>query len=93
MPESEGAHIARLDERISGVRRDVDELVEEQLRHRTRLHNLEGICAAFVDQQQVNRRLEVKQYRRLEIRMQVLTIAIAIGAIIAPIMVAILTGK
>jgi len=69
------------------------ELVAEQLRHRTRLHNLEGICASFIDQQRENRRGEARQYRRLEVRMQVLTIAVAIGAIFAPIVVAVLTGK
>jgi hypothetical protein len=69
------------------------ELVAEQLRHRTRLHNLEGICATFLDQQRENRRGEARQYRRLEVRMQVLTIAVAIGAIFAPIVVAVLTGK
>lgn len=69
------------------------ELVAEQQRHRTRLHNLEGICATFVDQQRENRRGEALQYRRLEVRMQVLTVAVAIGAILAPIIVAIVTGK
>lgn len=93
MPDSEGARIARLEERVAGVREDLGELVAEQLRHRTRLHNLEGICATFLDQQRENRRSEARQYRRLEVRMQVLTIAVAIGAIFAPIVVAVLTGK
>lgn len=93
MPDSEGARIARLEERVGGVREDIDDIVREQLRHRTRLHNIEGICAAFVDQQKENRRGEARQYRRLEVRMQVLTIAVAIGAIFAPIIVAFVTGK
>lgn len=93
MPESEGARLARLEERVDGVREDMLDVVQEQLRHRTRLHNLEGICAAFVDQQRENRRSEVRQYRRLEVRMQVLTIAVAIGAIFAPIVVALFSGK
>lgn len=93
MPDSEAARIARIEERVSAVRVDVAELAAEQLRHRTRLHQLEGICATFVDQQRANRRGEALQYRRLEVRMQVLTIAVAIGAIFAPIVVAFLTGK
>jgi len=93
VPDSEGARIARLEERVAGVREDMGDLVAEQLRHRTRLHNLEGIIATFVDQQRENRRGEARQYRRLEVRMQVLTIAVAIGAIFAPIVVAIVTGK
>jgi hypothetical protein len=69
------------------------ELVAEQLRHRTRLHQLEGICATFVEQQLANRRGEQRQYRRLEVRMQVLTIVVAVAAILAPIVVAVATGK
>lgn len=69
------------------------ELVAEQMRHRTRLHQLEGICGTFVDQQRENRRSEVQQYRRLELRLQVLTVVIAIAAIATPILIAVLTGK
>lgn len=93
MPDSEGARIARLEERVNGVRVDMSELVAEQLRHRTRLHNLEGICATFLDQQRENRRGEARQYRRLELRLQVLTVVIAIAAIATPIVIAIVTGK
>lgn len=93
MPDSEGARIAVLEERLSGVREDMSELVAEQLRHRTRLHQLEGICATFVDQQRQNRRGEALQYRRLEVRMQILTLVIALAAIATPIIVAIVTGK
>ena len=93
MPDSEGARIARLEERVAGVREDMTELVAEQQRHRIRLHNLEGICSAFVDQQRENRRSEANQYRRLELRLQVLTVVIAIAAIATPIVIAIVTGK
>lgn len=69
------------------------ELLAEQLRHRTRLHQLEGICGTFLDQQRENRRTEANQYRRLELRLQVLTVVIAIAAIATPIVIAIITGK
>jgi hypothetical protein len=93
VPDSEGARIARLKERVNGVREDMTELVAEQLRHRTRLHNLEGISAAFIDQQREARRAEARQYRRLERNLQVLTVVIAIAAIVTPILIALLTGK
>lgn len=69
------------------------ELMAEQLRHRTRLHQLEGICGTFLDQQRENRRTEANQYRRLELRLQVLTVVIAIAAIATPIVIAFITGK
>lgn len=93
MPEPEGVKIARLQEQMQGVRDDVTELVEESRRTRTRLHNLEGFAQAYLDTQKANRRLEQRQYRRLESRLHVLTVAIAIAAIIVPIVVAYLHGK
>lgn len=93
MPDSEGARIARLEERVAGVREDMTAFVAEQERHRTRLHNLEGICGTFLDQQRENRRMEASQYRRLELRLQVLTVVIAIAAIATPIIIAIVSGK
>lgn len=91
MPEGVSNDV--LAERIEGVRRDVSELAEEQKRARTRLHNLEGFAAAYLDQQRANRRGEERQYRRLELRLQALTVVIAFAAVIVPIAVAILHGK
>jgi hypothetical protein len=82
-----------LAERIAGVKADVRELSDEQQRQRTRLHNLEGFAAAYLDTQRENRRSEAQQYRRLELRLQALTVVIAIAAIAVPVLVAIMTGK
>lgn len=89
----EGVSNEVLAERIEGVRRDVSDLAEEQKRARTRLHNLEGFAAAYLDQQRANRRGEERQYRRLELRLQVLTVAIAVAAVVVPLVVAFATGK
>lgn len=93
MPEPDGVKIARLQEQLQGVRDDVSELVAEGKRTRTRLHNLEGFAAAYLDVQRENRRSEARQYRRLESRLQVLTVVIALAAVVVPIVVAIVTGK
>jgi hypothetical protein len=93
VPELEGVSNAVLAERLEGVRRDVTELADETKRNRVRLHNLEGFAAAYLDQQRVNRRSEERQYRRLELRLQVLTVAIAVAAVVVPLVVAYLHGK
>ena len=93
MHDREGVSVEVLAERIEGVRRDVNELAEETKRNRTRLHNLEGFAAAYLDQQRENRRGEERQYRRLEMRLQVLTAVIAFSAIVVPLLVAFATGK
>lgn len=92
MPDSEGAHIARLEERVQGVREDVAELVAEVQRHRKRLHDLEGIAQAYMDTQKVHRQREAQQYRRLGIQIQVLTVVVALAAIVAPIVTAVTLG-
>ena len=93
MPEPDGVKIARLDERLAAMQQDMTELVAEQHRARTRLHNLEGFAQAYLDAQKAARRSEQRQYRRLEIRVSVLTLAVGFAAIASPIIVAILTGK
>lgn len=80
-------------ERIQGLRDDVTAIADEQRRTRDRLHNLEGFAAAYLSVQRENRRTEDRQYRRLELRLQVLTIVVAVGAIVVPLLVAFATGK
>jgi hypothetical protein len=43
--------------------------------------------------QRQNRRNEARQYRRLELRLQMLTVVIAFAAVIVPVAVAVLTGR
>ena len=64
----------------------------ESDRTRVRLHNLEGIAATFLDQQKAARDREEKQYRRLELRIQALTVVIAVAAVAVPIVLAVLSG-
>lgn len=93
MPEHRPVGNDVLAERLSGVREDVHELGQEQHRMRERLHKLEGLTQALVDTQKVNRQAEARQYRRLELRMQLLTIVVGLAAVAVPIVVAILSGK
>ena len=89
VPESEGAHLARLEERVEGIRSDLGEINAELARTRKRLHDVEGVTQAFMDMQNVNRQKEARQYRRLGVQIQVLTIVVALAAIVAPIVTAI----
>ena len=77
-----------MEERVEGVREDLAALLAEVQRNRKRLHDLEGIAQAFMDTQQVNRQREAQQYRRLGVQIQVLTVVVALAAIVAPIVTA-----
>lgn len=93
MSDAQGVDTAVLAERINGLAGKVSEFVQEQQRMRARLHNLEGFAAAYLDVQRENRRVEARQYRRLELRLQVLTVVIALAAVVVPVIVAVLTGR
>ena len=93
MPESEGAHIARLEERITGVREDLVDLMAELNSARRRLHDLEGIAGAFSDAQRIARQREEAQYRRLRFTISILAVVVAIAAIVVPLVEAVVLGK
>lgn len=93
MQGREGVSTDVLAERLEGLRDDVSAIADEQRRTRDRLHNLEGFAAAYLSVQRENRRSEARQYQRLELRLQVLTIVVAVGAIVVPLLVAFATGK
>jgi hypothetical protein len=90
---TDGERLATVEAVLSELRDDVTELRNESLRSRTRLHDLEGVAGAFVDMQTQNRRREAEQYQRLGIRIQWAGIALGIGAILSPILIALLLGK
>ena len=84
MPE-DGERIARLEQQIVALSDDIDDRKHEEERTRDRLHKVEGLLGMLVDQQKQARRAEADQYRRLELRMQVLTLAIAAAAALEPL--------
>lgn len=68
------------------------ELTRETQRTRQRLHGLEGTAAGVRLMTEEGRRKEQTQYRRLELRLQVLTAVIAAAAVVVPIVVVYLTN-
>jgi len=90
---SDDARLATVEAVLRELRDDVTELRDEGLRQRTRLHNLEGVAASFLDAQKENRRKEALQYQRLGLRIQVLTLVVGFAAVATPIVVVLLAGK
>lgn len=85
MPNSDATLIAVLQEQVKGVREDVTELVAETQRTRKRLHDLEGLAQAQVEAQRLQRQHLDDRQRRTEVRMEVLSVLVAVAAIIVPI--------
>jgi hypothetical protein len=90
---TDGERLATVEAVLHEIRSDVGELRAELGHARTRLHNLEGIAGTFVSMQKSARREEDSQYRRLGRRIQLLTLVVGAAAIVAPIVLVLLTGK
>ena len=78
------ARIARVEQLLTDLRDDVQEMRDETLRTRTRLHDLEGISGMLVAQEKLRRRATQLRDRRFMRRLQVLTIVIAIATPLEP---------
>lgn len=83
MPE-ERERIAALEQQIIDLRGDIADRKHEEERTRDRLHKVEGLLGMLVDQAKQNRQHEANQYRRMELRLQALTVVIALAAILEP---------
>lgn len=82
-----------MEEQLRGVREDLKELTAEQRRARDRLHKIEGLQAMLVNVNKQRQGETEKRQHRLEWRMQILTVVIAIAAIVVPVMLVLLTRK
>ena len=81
---TEGERLAKVEQQLVDLRGVIDDRKGEEERTRKRLHDIEGVLGLLVDQQKRNREHEATQYRRVEIRMQVLTVVIAFAALAEP---------
>ena len=81
---TEGERLASVEQQIIDLRGDIADRKHEEERTRKRLHDIEGVMGLLVDQQKRNREQEAKQYRRVELRLQALTIVIAFAALAEP---------
>jgi hypothetical protein len=72
---------------------DRAEIKAEAVRTRTRIHKLEGAVGMLLDAQKQGRRAEERQYRHVEVRIQVLTVVVGLAAVVVPIALLLLSGK
>lgn len=89
----DGERLATLEEQVRDFERDMGVVTTELGSHRRRLHDLEGIAGTFVNLQKEARRKEAEQYQRLGVRIQILSVVVALAAIVAPIITVIALGK
>lgn len=88
MAPTEGERLATIEAVLRELRGDIGERKQEEERTRKRLHELEGAVNLLLEAQKMARRAEANQYRRLELRLQLLTIVVAIGSLVVPLAIA-----
>lgn len=81
---TEGERLATVEAVLQELRGDVSELKDETHRYRKRLHDLEGLAAMLVSQEQVRIEATRRQQAAVRIRLQALTAAVALAALVEP---------
>lgn len=79
--------VARNEQAISDLRADIVEIRSAQRDDHHRLRDIEAAVNLLVESQKQARRAEETQYRRIELRLQALTAAVAFAGAIFPIVV------
>lgn len=80
--------LATIEEQIRELRAQVADRKAEEQRTRDRLHAIEGAVKGLVTVQKEARAAEATQYRRVAVRIQVLTLVVAVATIVVPLSLA-----
>ena len=80
--------ISTLEEAVKGIREDLNLQRQAWNRRTKEFHDLELAVNSMTTTAVNAREAEARQYRRLEVRVQVLTLAIGLGSIASPIAIA-----
>lgn len=92
MPPSEAERIATNEQAIRDLRGDIADIRQAARDDHHRLRDVEAAVALMLDAHKQARSAEEAQYRRLEMRLQWLTAAIALGTVTGPLIVAFVHG-
>jgi hypothetical protein len=88
VPLPDGERLATLETKVAELQRDLDVLLHAADKRSDRVRELEGAVKLMIQAQKLARQAEERQYRRLELRLSILTVIIGIGAIIVPVALA-----
>lgn len=83
---TEGERLATVEAVLQELRADVGELRREENRTRGRLHDLEGLASTLVEQERTRIRVTKEQQEALRLRLQILTVVIALSVFLEPIL-------
>lgn len=77
---TDGERLAAVEQRLTDMRREFDVHLDDAQRRSNRIREVESALLLLVDAQKRARDAETQQYRRVEVRLQALTVAVAFAA-------------
>ena len=90
MPEPLESRVAVLGQRVTDLVDDIDELKAEVKGYHHRLRGVEAAVNLLLESQKAARRDESSQYRRLELRLQWLAIAVAFAGVVVSVVLVVI---
>jgi hypothetical protein len=87
-PRTDSERLAALEEAVKGIQADLELQRQAWTRRSEEFHTLELAVNAMTTTQQNSREAEARQYRRLEFRIQVLTLVLGCTGILSPVVIA-----
>ena len=78
---TDGERLAAVEQKLYDMRREFDSHLDDAQRRHNRIRELENAMLLLVEAQKNARAAESKQYRRVEVRLQTLTVAVAFAAL------------
>ena len=85
MPPSDGERLATIEQVLRDVRDDVHDLRKIRENDHSRLRQVESALGAMLEVQKEARRQEGSQYRRIEVKLQWLALAIGLAAVLVTV--------
>lgn len=87
---TDGERLATLEQRVGDLARTIGEHIEKAERRSDRVRELEAALRAMMATMREARDGEKRQYQRIEIRIQWLTLVVGLAAVISPILAVVL---
>ena len=85
MPGEPVERLARVEQQLGDLRREFDKRMRDADERSDRVRELEAAMKLLLQAQKVAREQEDRQYRRLELRIQILTLVVGFAAVVSPV--------
>ena len=86
---TDGERLAAVEQTLKDMRREFDSHLDDATRRHNRLREMEQAILLLVEAQKNARHAEASQYRRVEVRLQTLSVVVALSALVLSVVIAV----